>query len=147
MPTEKGPGFTRTKEDLLHIRSVTGYLDGAGALTLIDTRAADGFVQTLEKVMFTSSTALAGAGGTQTFKIRKGGATGTVVLSFTIVLADFVTTAGKSKTYPVLAADDDKARFSDADTLSLTRDAGGTAFSGGAGVIQLVWRQKPQARL
>jgi hypothetical protein len=147
MPAEKGPAWIRVKEDLLHVPSVTGYLDGTGALTLLDTRVAEGFVQTLEKVTFTSTTALAGAGGTQTFKVRKGGATGTVVCTFTLTLADFQTTAGKSKNFAVAAADQDAARFGDTDTLSLTRDASGTAFTGGAGVITLTWRQKPQARI
>lgn len=147
MPNEKGPAFIRVKEDLLHIPSVTGYLDGTGALTLIDTRVAEGFVQTLEKATFVCSTALAGAGGTQTFKVRKGGATGTVVLTFTLTLADFQTTAGKSKNFAVAIGDEAIARFADADTLSLTRDASGTAFSAGAGVIMLTWRQKPQTRI
>ena len=147
MPAEKGPAWIRYKEDLLVVPSVTGYLDGTGALTFITSRVADGFIRTLEKITFVSTTALAGAGGTQTFKVRKGNATGTVVATLTVALADFDTTAGKSKAADVAAADADAARFGDTDTLSFTRDASGTAFTGGAGVFTLTWRQKPQARI
>lgn len=147
MPGEKGPAFTRTKEPLLVVPSVTGILDGTGALTLIDTRVADGFVQTLEAIGFVSTVALAGAGGTQTFKVRKGGATGTVIATAVIALADFQTSAGKSKRFEVDKADEANARFVDTDTLSFTRESGGTAFSAGAGQFYLIWRQKPQARV
>lgn len=147
MPRETSPAWVRVKEDLLSFSSVTGYLDGTGALTFITSRVADGVVQTLEKIIFVSTTALAGAGGTQTFKVRKGNATGTVICTATVALADFDTTAGKSKAFAVAAADEPNARFSDADTLSFTRDASGTAFTGGAGVFTLVWRQRPQARI
>lgn len=145
MPAEKGPAWIRYKEDLLYVPSVTGYLDGTGALTFILSRVADGFTRTLEKITFVSSTALAGAGGTQTFKVRKGNATGTVVATLTLALADMDTTAGKSKSADT--TDPDAARFGDTDTLSFTRDASGTAFSAGAGVFTLTWRQKPQARI
>lgn len=147
MPAEKGPAFIRTKETLLVVPSVTGFLDGTGAITFIDTRLADGFVQTLEKITFISTAAFTGAGGTQTFKVRKGGATGAVVATLTLTLADFQTSAGKSKTALVAAADEGVARFKDTDTLSFTRDASGTAFTAGAGQFQLTWRQKPQGRI
>jgi len=145
MPAEKGPAFIRTKEDLLHVPAVTNILDGTGALSFIVSRVADGFVQTLEKITFTSSTILAGAGGTQTFKVRKGNASGTVVATLIVALADFDTSVGRSKS--AVTTDPDAARFSDTDTLSFTRDASGTAFSAGAGVFTLTWRQKPQARI
>lgn len=147
MPKEAGPAYLRTKETLLVVPSVTGFLDGTGALTLIDTRVADGYVQTLEKITFISTVALAGAGGTQTFKVRKGGPTGTVIATLTVALADFQTSAGKSKAAAVAAGDEGLARFGDTDTLSFTRDASGTAFSAGAGQFFLTWRQRPQARV
>lgn len=145
MPAEKGPAWIRTTEDLLHVSTHTGYLDGTGAITFITSRVAAGYVQTLEKIEFVSTTAFTGSGGTQTFKVRKGNATGTVVATLTLALADMDTSAGKSKA--AYTTDADAARFGDTDTVSFTRDASGTAFTAGAGVFRLTWRQKPQARI
>jgi len=145
MPAEKAPAFIRVKEDLLHVPSVTGFLDGTGALSFIVSRVADGYVQTLEKITFVATTAFTGSAGTQTFKVRKGNASGTVVATLIVALADFDTSVGRSKS--AVTTDPDAARFSDTDTLSFTRDASGTAFSAGAGVFTLTWRQKPQARI
>lgn len=148
MPSEKGPAFIRTKETLLVVPSVTNMLDGTGAISFIVSRVADGFTQTLEKITFVSSVAFTGTSGTQTFKVRKGNASGSVVATLTLALADMDTSAGKSKSYSVAAADHASglSRFSDTDTLSFTRDSGGTAFTAGAGQFILTWRQKPQAR-
>jgi hypothetical protein len=100
MPREVNPAWVRQKEPLLDVPSYAGYFDGTGALTFILSRVAQGFTQTLEAIEFVSTTAFTGTSGTQTFKVRKGGATGTVVCTFTLTLADFQTTAGKSKTSP-----------------------------------------------
>lgn len=145
MPAEKGPAWIRTTEDLLHVPSVTGYGDGTGALTFITSRVAAGFVQTLEKIEFISTAAATGSGATQTFKVRKGNASGTVAATLTLALADLDTSAGKSKA--AYTTDPDAARFGDTDTLSFTRDASGTAFTAFAGTFRLTWRQKPQARI
>jgi len=147
MPAEKGPAFIRVKEDLLHVPSVTGFLDGTGAISFIVSRVADGYVQTLEKITFVATTAFTGSAGTQTFKVRKGNASGTVVATLTLALADMDASNGKSKSASVAAADSEVARFGDTDTLSFTRDASGTTFTAGAGVFTLTWRQKPQARI
>lgn len=147
MPKEALPAFIRTKETLLVVPSVTGILDGTGALTLIDTRLADGFRQSLEKITYVSTVAHTGAGGTQTFKVRKGGATGTVIATITLTLAALQTSGGKSVQASVAVADEAIARFVDTDTLSFTRDSGGTAFTAGSGQFILTWRQRAQARL
>lgn len=147
MPRETSPSWVRTKEDFFIVPTHTGYLDGTGAITFMLSRVADGFVQTLEKITFVSTTAFTGAGGTQTFKVRKGNATGTVIVTLTLTLADMDTTAGKSKAASVAAADVEVARFTDTDTISFTRDASGTAFTAGAGLFSLTWRQRPQARI
>ncbi len=147
MPGERGPAFIRTKERLLDVPAITGFLDGTGALTLIDSRTADGYVQYLEAIVFISSTAFTGTSGTQTFKVRKGGATGTVIATITLTLADMQTSAPKFKRATVAAADEANARFNDTDTLSFTRDSGGTAFTAGAGAFHLIWRQRPQGRV
>jgi hypothetical protein len=47
----------------------------------------------------------------------------------------------------VTAANDALARFADADTISITKAAGGTVFSAGGGTLRLLFRQRPQARI
>jgi hypothetical protein len=146
MPAEKGPAFIRTFMPLLNVPTHTGYLDGTGAITFLSAAALPGFVATLEKIVYTVTLAHTGSGGTQTFKVRKGGATGTVVATITLALAS-VGTIGNQVIASVAAADDVNARFIDSDTLSFTRDASGTAYTAGNGFFTLIWRQKPQARI
>lgn len=145
MPKETGPSFIRTTIPILVAPALTGIADGTGALTLIDSQPA-GFVFSIEKLRFVSGSIATGAGGTQTFKLRRGGATGSVIATLTLALAD-VNAVGKFKEAAVAAADQNLARFTDADTFSLTRDASGTAFTKFEGVFMIVARQKPQSRL
>lgn len=145
MPAEKGPAFIRTSFPLLAVPGVTGILDGTGAITLI-TSLPLGFVATLEKIVYVAGLIHVGGGGTQTFKVRKGGATGTVIATLTLAIGD-LGAVGAFKVASVAAADDANARFGDADTISFTRDASGTAFSAGTGQFTLIFRQKPQARI
>lgn len=144
MPKEAGPSFLRTHLPLLPVTAVTGVGDGTGALTLVDSMPA-GYVFVVESLRFVSASIATGAGATQTFKLRKGGATGTVIATLTLALAD-VNAVGKFKSAVVAAADEGNARFTDTSTLTLTRDAGGTAFTKLEGLFQVVVRQKPQAR-
>lgn len=144
MPKEAGPSFIRNTIALLAAPALTGIADGTGAITLIDSMPA-GFVFTVEKLRFVSGSIATGAGGTQTYKLRKGGAAGTVLATLTLALAD-VNAVGKFKEASVAAADQNVARLMDTDTLSLTRDSGGTAFTKFEGVFSVVVRQKPQAR-
>jgi len=145
MPKEAGPAFLRHELPLLPVTAVTGVGDGTGAITLIDSLPL-GYVGVLEKLRFVSSSIATGAGATQTYKLRKGGATGTVVATLTIALAD-VNAVGKFKVASVAAADDASARLMDTETLSLTRDASGTAYTKLEGLFSVVIRQKPQARV
>lgn len=144
MPKEAGPAFIRNVIPLLPVPALTGIGDGNGAITLVDSLPA-GFVFTIEKLRFVSGSIATGAGATQTYKLRKGGAAGTVVATLTIALAD-VNAVGKFKEATVAVADQGVARLTDADTLTLTRDAGGTAFTKLEGLFSVVIRQKPQAR-
>ena len=144
MPAEKSPTWVRHEELLLVVPSVAGYGDGAGALSFIVSRVAAGYVRSLEKILFVSTAVGAGAGATQTYKVRKGSASGAVVGTLTLALADVDVSIGKSKA--AAAVTDGTERFLDTDTLSFTRDAGGTAFTTLAGYFLLVWRQKPQGR-
>lgn len=144
MPKEAGPSFLRHEFPILPVPAVTGIGDGTGAITLVDS-IVPGYVGTVEKIRFISGSVATGAGGTQTYKLRKGGATGTVIATLTLALAD-VNAAGKFKEAAVAAADGNVARFTDAETLSLTRDSGGTAFTKLEGLFVVVLRQKPQSR-
>lgn len=145
MPAEKGPAFTRTEVTGLVVTALTGVFDGTGAITLVADKPL-GYVATIEKIQFVSSSIATGAGGTQTFKLRKGGATGTVLATLTLALAD-INAVGKFKSASVAAADDKYARLADTETWSLTRDSGGTAFTKAEGVFLITLRQKPQARI
>lgn len=144
MPKEFGPSFLRHEMPLLIAPALTGIADGTGAITLIDSLPV-GYVGTIERLRFVSGSIATGAGGTQTFKLRKGGAAGTVIATLTLALAD-VNAVGKFKQAAVAAADEAVARLTDTDTLSLTRDSGGTAFTKFEGIFSVVLRQRPQMR-
>lgn len=144
MPREAGPSFIRVQIPLLAAPALTGIADGTGAITLIDSLPL-GYVLTFEKLRFISGSIATGASATQVFKLRKGGATGTVIATLTLNLAD-VNAVGKFKEASVAAADGNIARLIDTDTISLTRDAGGTAFTKFEGVFIAIARQKPQGR-
>jgi len=145
MPRETSPAFIRTILPLLTVPAVTGILDGTGALTLV-TSLPVGYRCWIEKVTYISGTVHTGSGGTQTFKVRRGGASGSVVATLTVALADVDTAVGRFKQASVAAADDEAAKLQDSDTISLTRESGGTAFSAGSGMFYLILRQRPQAR-
>lgn len=144
MPAEKHPAFHRHCVPLLVAPALTGIADGTGALTLVDTLVL-GYTYTIEKLRFISGSIATGASATQVFKLRVGGATGTVVATLTLNLAD-VNAVGKFKEAAVAAADDAKARVTDTVGLSLTRDSGGTAYTKFEGIFEVVIRQKAQAR-
>lgn len=144
MPKEVGPTFIRHELPILAAPALTGIADGTGAITLVDS-FTPGYVGTVEKLRFVSGSIATGTSASQVFKLRKGGATGTVIATLQLDLAD-VNAVGKFKQAAVSAANDSVARFSDTETLSLTRDSGGTAYTKFEGLFTIVVRQKPQAR-
>lgn len=144
MPREASPAFIRTIVPLLPVPGVVGILDGTGAITLVNSLPLP-YKATIEKITYVAGLIHTGAGGTQTFKVRKGGATGTVVATLTVALAD-VGAVGAFKTASVAAADDENARLVDGDTISFTRDASGTAYTAGSGIFYLTLRQRAQAK-
>lgn len=102
-----------------------------------------GFAGTIEKVSIYASVVAAGAGASRTFNVRKGTATGTVVATATVVLADLNTVGAAPKDIPVTAAN---ASFVDADTLTIEwAAAGAVAFTAGTFHVAIRFRQKPQA--
>lgn len=144
MPREVNPAFIRSH----HVMRIplTGVLDQAGAVTFLDSLVIP-YRCALERVTFIPDVAGAGAGASQVFKVRKGAAASTTVLAtLTLTLATHVM-GGAGIVATVAAADDQAATFKDGDLLSITKDAGGTVFSGGGGTLQLTFRQRPQNRI
>jgi hypothetical protein len=102
-----------------------------------------GFVGTVEKVSIYSSVAATGAGASRTFNVRKGTATGIVMATATVVLAD-LSTVGAIKDIPVVATAG-VADYADTDTLTIEwATAGAVAFTGGTFHVVVRARVKAQ---
>jgi hypothetical protein len=102
-----------------------------------------GFQGTVEKVSIYSSVAATGAGASRTFNVRKGTATGTVMATATVVLAD-LSTVGAVKDIPITAVTLDRD-FADADTLTLEwATAGAVAFTAGTFHVVIRVRDRMQ---
>jgi hypothetical protein len=145
MPREVHPAYTRITLPILVAPALTGIADGTGAITLIDSLPL-GFKGIIEKITFVSGSIATGASASQVFKVRKGGASGSVVATLTLALAD-VNAVGKFKSASVASADAETAKINtDTETLSLTRDAGGTAYTKFEGVFYITIAQRLQAR-
>jgi len=142
MPREANPAFVRTT--LPFRLPLTGFFDQSGAITYLLSYVMP-FKATLERVTYVPDVAGAGAGATHAISVRKGNATGTVLAVITPTLALHVMgAAGIVAT--VAAADEDKARFVDGDTISITK-ATGTVFSAAGGTLFLTFRQRPQGKV
>lgn len=142
MPRETFPAGIRTHMSFR--LPLTGFLDTAGAVTYLLSHVINYKAQ-LERVVFIPDVAGAGAAASQVIKVRKGNASGTVLATVTLTLATHVMGAA-GITGAVAAADSEAAKFVDNDTLSITKDAGGTVFSAGGGTLRLTFFQKPQAK-
>ena len=102
-----------------------------------------GFQGTIEKVSIYSSVAATGAGASRTFNVRKGTATGAVMATATVVLAD-LSTVGAIKDIPLTAVVADRD-FGDADTLTIEwPTAGAVAYTAGVFHVVIRLRQKGQ---
>lgn len=141
MPRETNPAFVRTT--LAIPVPLAGVLNTSGAVSYIVDYVVP-YKCTLEKVTFIPEVAGAGAGATHAIKVRKGGATGTVLATVTVTLALHVI-GGPGIVANVAAADETAATFKDGDTLSITKDAG-TVFSTAGGHLLLTFRQRPQSK-
>jgi len=139
---EAGPAYTRVCIPVPI--AVTDVLDTAGAVTILDGYTP-GFWGSVERIEFIPQSDAAGAGADQTLSVRKGAAAGSVIATVNPTLATAVL-GGAGLATDVAAADDATARFSPLDTLSVTKEGSGTAFSAGGGTL-LIWvRQRPQSR-
>jgi hypothetical protein len=102
-----------------------------------------GFAGTLDRVAIYSSIAATGAGASRTFNVRKGSATGVVMATATVVLAD-LSTVGAIKVIPVSAVAQ-AADFVDADTLTIEwATAGAVAYTAGTFHVVVTSRVKAQ---
>lgn len=86
----------------------------------------------------------AGAGGTLTFELRRGSATGNAIVSLTIPLATALRGAVLEAVVP--AANAQLARIVDTDVLFLVRTATGTVFTTASGVFEVEAWERPQGR-
>ena len=141
MPRETGPMFVRHE---LNLRiGMAGVLDQAGAISFLVSMPV-GYVGYLESARYVPDVAGAGAGAAQTLEIRRGSASGTILSTIALTLANHVLGgAGIAGS----AISENASRFIDTDTLSVTKAAAGTAFTTAGGTLVLRFRQKPQARL
>lgn len=141
MPRETFPGGVR---HVIPIRiPLVGVLDQAGAVTLLASLVVP-FKAQLVSATYLPDVAGAGAGATQALRIRKGGATGTILATVTPTLALHVL-GGPGIVGNVAATEASLAQFVDNETLSITKDAG-TVFSAAGGTLLLTFWQRPQAR-
>lgn len=117
---------------------------GTGALTLVDSYAP-GFQLVLESFGFCASITAGATAGSQVFKLRKGGASGTVVATLTLALASVNALGEVAVTAVSIAAAAIDLTLDDDDTFSITRDASGTDYTTEPeGHFFVRFRQRPQ---
>jgi len=119
--------------------ALTGVLNTAGQMN-VSLSGILGFSCTLERVTLLTSVVGTGAGASQVFNVRKGNATGSIAGTVTATLANQGTIAVNT-VGTVTAAN---AFFTDADTLTVEKAAGGTVFSAGGCTLFLTFRQLSQ---
>lgn len=124
---------------------LTGFLDTAGAVSFLVSVPVP-YGVTFESMRFIPDVAGAGAGASQVISLRKGNATGTVIDTITLTLANHVLGGAGVASTGVTAANDATAKLRPADTFSVTKNAGGTVFSAAGGTLWLIGRQHPQSR-
>lgn len=140
MPREaSGAGFAYEKDQYR-----VPFPTGTGQVTSLDqipvfARGA------LASVNIIAAVAATGAGASRTFNVRKGTATGTVIATATVVLAD-LNALGKVKTIAP-STSSGVTDVLDGDTITVEwATAGAVAFTAGEFIIELVWRRRLQQR-
>jgi hypothetical protein len=144
MPRYGRGGWIRSLHTIPSVSNAAAnpHFSGTGAITLVDSQTP-GFQLTFEQFGFCASITAGATAGSQVFKLRKGGASGTVIATLTLALANVnalgeVTTANVSGTFADCTLDDD-------DTFSITRDASGTDYTTEPeGHFFVKFRQRPQ---
>lgn len=147
MPREARAGWIR---NLFFIPSVSNaaanpHFNSTGAVNII-TSLTLGFRFTLERFGFITTTVAGASAGSQVFKVRKGGASGTVLITLTLAytsadtLGEVATEASPGSGITV-----EQLTFGDSDTLSVTRDSGGTDYTTKPeGLFYIRFRQRLQ---
>lgn len=104
------------------------HFSGTGAVTIVASYVP-GFQLVLEALGFCASITAGATAGSQTFKLRKGSASGTVLATLVLAFGD-VDALGEIKQALVASsvAIADKT-LDDDDTFSITRDASGTDYT------------------
>lgn len=146
MPRYARGGWIR---DMMTFPSVSNaaanpHFSGTGAITLVDS-FTPGFQLILEAIGFCASITAGATAGSQVFKLRKGGPSGTVIATLTLALAS-VNALGETTVASVssTALPADLTLDSD-DTFSITRDASGTDYTTEPeGFFFVRYRQRPQ---
>jgi hypothetical protein len=136
MPRKAPYGFSRGNFTLsLPLASGFGITTAANIMLSY----APGFSFVIEKVTVANTVAAAGSGATRTLNIRKGSASGTVVATKAIVLAD----CGLATVVdvPVTAAN---ATYNDTDTLTVDLGGSGTVFTTFEANLIIQYRVQPQ---
>lgn len=133
MPKEGPYGFSRSMINR-HVVLPTG----TGAATLC-AAVALGFRGRIKAARYIADVAATGAGASRTLRLLKNGSV--VVGTATVVLAD-VDEVGEVKAITIDRALND---FTDTDTLTVDIASGGTAFTAGAGNIEIEFLHRPQA--
>lgn len=136
MPRTTPYGFSRGNLTI-SLPLTTGF--GATGASNIMLSYKPGFSFVIEKVTVHCSVAGAGAGATRTLNIRKGSASGTLVATKAIVLAD----AGLAAVIdvPVTAA---SASYGDNDTITVDLGGSGTVFTTFEANLIIQYRALPQ---
>jgi hypothetical protein len=140
MPRESaGAGFIYSKEQYR-----VPFPAGTGQVTSIDSLPVFSRCQ-LASVNIVAAVAATGAGASRTFNVRKGSATGTVIATATVVLAD-LNALGKVKTITP-SATGTATDLLDSDTVTVEwATAGAVAFTAGEFIIELIYRRRLQQR-
>lgn len=120
------------------------HFSGTGALSLI-VSFTPGFGLVLEQIGFCAAIVAGASAGSQVFKLRKGGASGTVIATLTLALAN-VDALGEVTTANITAGTAlSDTILGDTETFSITRDASGTDYTTEPeGFFFVKYRTRPQ---
>lgn len=117
---------------------------GTGAVTIVNS-FTPGFQLTLEALGYVVTPTAGATAGDQTFKLRKGGASGTVIATLNLAYTDVDALGDVVEAAVSTAAATADLNLDDDDTFSITRDASGTDYTTEPeGYFYVRYRQRPQ---
>lgn len=140
MPREaSGAGFAYSKDQYR-----VPFPPGTGQVTSVNQVPINSQAS-LVAVNIVAAVAATGAGASRTFNVRKGSATGTVIATATVVLADLDTLGEVKAIAPSTSSGVPDLIDSDVVTIEWAA-AGAVAFTAGEFIVELVWRRRLQQR-